>query len=70
MAALLRAGEHPDFAWCHPTPDHWLPTLIATAAAPDEPGVVLHRGFQHSLSTALLGFGRAAAVGESRDHRA
>ncbi len=55
--ALLAAGEHPDFAWSHPTPDHWLPTLVAVGAAEDEPGTVLHRGFQHSLATALVQLG-------------
>lgn len=55
--ALLAAAEHPDFAWSHPSMDHWLPTLVAVGAAEEEPGIVLHRGFQHSLATALLRFG-------------
>jgi 4,5-DOPA dioxygenase extradiol len=55
--ALLQATDHPDFSWCHPSLDHWLPSLVAAGAAEDERGVVLHRGFQHSLSTAMLGFG-------------
>jgi 4,5-DOPA dioxygenase extradiol len=61
--ALLDARTHPDFSWAHPTMDHWLPTLIAAGAATgladdagDAPRVV-HRGFQHSLSTALVAFG-------------
>lgn len=58
-AALLGATDHPDFAWCHPSTDHWLPLLVAIGAAEEEPGVVLHQGFQHSLSTAMLGFGTA-----------
>jgi 4,5-DOPA dioxygenase extradiol len=55
--ALLRASAHRDFAWCHPTLEHWLPLLVAAGSADGEPGVVLHRGYQHSLSTALVGFG-------------
>jgi 4,5-DOPA dioxygenase extradiol len=55
--ALLAAPQHPDFGWCHPTLDHWLPTLVAVGAAEGAPGTVLHRGFQHALSTALLAFG-------------
>lgn len=55
--ALLAAEQHPDFAWAHPGIDHWLPTLVAVGAAEHEPGEVLHRGFQHSLSTALVRFG-------------
>ena len=57
---LLEAATHPDFAWAHPTPDHWLTTLVAAGAAHEEPGRALFRGFQHSLSTALVGFGTAS----------
>jgi 4,5-DOPA dioxygenase extradiol len=57
--ALLAASAHPDFAWCHPSFDHWLPTLVAVGAAEDEDGELLHRGFQHSLATAMIGFGCA-----------
>lgn len=55
--ALLAAPAHPDFAWSHPSLDHWLPTLVAVGAAEHEEGDALHRGFQHSLATAMLGFG-------------
>jgi 4,5-DOPA dioxygenase extradiol len=56
--ALLRAPAHPDFRFCHPTLDHWLPVLVAAGAAGADPGVVLHQGFQYSLSTAMVGFGQ------------
>jgi 4,5-DOPA dioxygenase extradiol len=57
-SALLRAPAHPDFKFCHPTLDHWLPTLVAAGAAGTDPCVVLHQGFQYSLSTAMVGFGQ------------
>lgn len=58
---LLRDAErHPDFRECHPTLDHWLPSRVALGAAGEDHGLVLHRGFQHSLSTAMVGFGLTA----------
>jgi aromatic ring-opening dioxygenase catalytic subunit (LigB family) len=54
---LLDAPAHPDFAWAHPTLDHWLPALIAAGAADRDPGVAWYQGFQHSLSTAMVVFG-------------
>jgi hypothetical protein len=54
---LLEAPAHPDFARAHPTLDHWLPVLVAAGAAGRDAATVLHRGFQHGLSTALVAFG-------------
>jgi len=54
---LLDAPSHPDFARAHPTLDHWLPVLVAAGAAGGDAATVLHRGFQHGLSTALVAFG-------------
>jgi 4,5-DOPA dioxygenase extradiol len=60
--AVMRAPLHPDFRFCHPTLDHWLPTLVAVGAAGTDEGVLLHEGFQYSLSTALVGFGTPTGV--------
>lgn len=58
VEALLRGAEaHPHFAWCHPTAEHWWPTLVAAGAAAGDGASVLHSGYQHSLSTALVRFG-------------
>ena len=54
---LLDAPAHADFARAHPTLDHWLPVLVAVGAAGRDVATVLHRGFQHALSTALVAFG-------------
>jgi 4,5-DOPA dioxygenase extradiol len=56
-ARLLGARAHADFALAHPTIEHWLPALVAAGAARGDAARVLHRGFQHSLSTALVAFG-------------
>lgn len=56
-AALLRAPSHPAYAQAHPTPDHFLPLLVAAGAAGDDVGARVHGGFQHALSMAAYRFG-------------
>ena len=53
---MLQGEGQPDYARAHPTLDHWLPTLVAAGAAGNARGRVLHRGYQHALSTALVAF--------------
>jgi hypothetical protein len=52
LEALQGYLDHPDGAWAHPEPSHFVPLLVATAAsaAQDAPAVQLFRGHQHSLA--------------------
>jgi 4,5-DOPA dioxygenase extradiol len=54
--ALLGASDHPDYAKSHPTPDHWMPMLVAAGAAGGRTSAPLTKGFQHSLSMAAYRF--------------
>ncbi len=55
-STLLNAVDHPDYAQAHPTPDHWMPLLVAAGAAGARSGRLLSAGFQHTLSMAAYRF--------------
>lgn len=55
-ALLVDAPSQPTWAECHPTPDHWLPLVVAAAAAGESHAEVAVSGFQHSLSVASFMF--------------
>lgn len=56
-SALATASTHNDYVRAHPTPDHFLPLLVASGAAGTRIGARLHTGFQHALSMAAYRFG-------------
>lgn len=57
LATLRQAPRHPDYGKAHPTPDQFLPILLASGAAGGDVGARVHTGYQHALSMAAYQFG-------------
>jgi 4,5-DOPA dioxygenase extradiol len=54
---LLEARRHPDFHTAHPTPEHFVPLLVAAAAGNGDGASIPFTGVQHGLSTTAVQFG-------------
>jgi 4,5-DOPA dioxygenase extradiol len=57
VASLLEARSHPDFHLAHPTPEHFVPLLVAAAAGSGDTASVPFTGVQQGLSTTAVQFG-------------
>ncbi len=54
---LSSAGSHSAFGVAHPTPEHFLPAVVAAAAAAGDTATSVYEGVQHGLSTSAVVFG-------------
>lgn len=57
VAKLLEARSHSDFHQAHPTPEHFVPLLVAAAAGDGDAASIPFTGVQHGLSTTAVQFG-------------
>ncbi len=57
IAELAAYARHADYAFAHPTPEHFWPVAVAIGAAGEDAGRRVHAGFQHGLSMSAFMFG-------------